>query len=175
VWAPYDEQTVLDDFSAWGTNFLDNVSRCRHAFRTGGRQVVVNMEERQRVKIVDYVGSKKVETSKIDEKLKEEAVTIRLDSFIAGLIRRVAWIVPRYRRVNADVKPRQGMAGGQLVHLSFGITEGRRSDSGVGCRQPGGERREAEQEDEGEQARGLLSFITGGGTWEAKFAEDAEM
>ena len=29
------------------------------------------MEERQRVKIVDYIGSKKVETSKIDEKLKE--------------------------------------------------------------------------------------------------------
>ena len=29
------------------------------------------MEERQRVKIVDYVGSKKIETSKIDEKLKE--------------------------------------------------------------------------------------------------------
>ena len=30
------------------------------------------MEERQRVKIVDYVGSKKIEVSKIDEKLKED-------------------------------------------------------------------------------------------------------
>ena len=36
-----------------------------------GKIVIYNMEERQRVKIVDYVGSKKVEATKIDEKLKE--------------------------------------------------------------------------------------------------------
>ena len=52
------------------------------------------MEERQRVKIVDYVGSKKVEMSKIDEKLKEANAQIRLDTFIdPGLVRKVEGIV----------------------------------------------------------------------------------
>ena len=40
------------------------------------------MEERQRVKIVDYTGSKKLDQTKIEEKLKEENILIRLDSFI---------------------------------------------------------------------------------------------
>ena len=47
-----------------------------------GKVVVYNMEERQRVKIVDYVGTRKVDQSKIDEKLKEKQLQIRLDSFI---------------------------------------------------------------------------------------------
>ena len=52
------------------------------------------MEERQRVKIVDYVGSKKLETTKIDEKLKEANAQIRLDTFIdPGLVRKVEGIV----------------------------------------------------------------------------------
>ena len=42
-----------------------------------GKMVVYNMEERQRVKIVDYVGSKKVEQSKIDEELKKKSIQIR--------------------------------------------------------------------------------------------------
>ena len=52
------------------------------------------MEERQRVKIVDYVGSKKIEVSKIDEKLKDANAQIRLDTFIdPGLVRKVEGIV----------------------------------------------------------------------------------
>ena len=47
------------------------------------------MEERQRVKNVDYVGSKKVERAKIEEKLKELNTGIRLDTFIdPALIRK---------------------------------------------------------------------------------------
>ena len=45
-----------------------------------GKVIVYNMEERQRVKIVDYVGSKEVETSKIDEELK------KLDDVDPGVI-----------------------------------------------------------------------------------------
>ena len=52
-----------------------------------GKIVTYNMEERQRVKIVDYTGSKKIEMSKIDEKLKEPNCEIRLDTFIdPGLV-----------------------------------------------------------------------------------------
>ena len=87
---PYDDATekvILDDFKRlWGTNFLDNLSIDvrDYTFSNGvvGKIVVYNMEERQRVKIVDYVGSKAIETSKIDDKLKEEDAVIRLDTFI---------------------------------------------------------------------------------------------
>ena len=59
-----------------------------------GKLVTYNMEERQRVKIVDFTGSKKVETTKIDEKLKEANAQIRLDTFIdPGLVRKVEGIV----------------------------------------------------------------------------------
>ena len=72
------------------------------------------MEERQRVKIVDYVGSKKVEQSKIDEELKKQNLRIALDSFIdQGLIRKVAGVVRdmyaekgyEYAEVKPEVKP----------------------------------------------------------------------
>ena len=68
------------------------------------------MEERQRVKIVDYVGSKKVETSKIDEKLKEDNAQIRLDTFIdPGLIRKVEGIV-------RDMMKEKGFQSAEVTH-----------------------------------------------------------
>ena len=64
VWVPYDEKTeqsLLDDFKRlWATNFLDNLSIevDDDTFPNGvvGKLIIYNMEERQRVKIVDYVG-----------------------------------------------------------------------------------------------------------------------
>jgi len=68
-WVPYDEkieQVMLADFKRlWATNFLDDLSveTYDYAFSNGvvGKVILYNMEERQRVKIVDYVGSKKIE------------------------------------------------------------------------------------------------------------------
>ena len=52
------------------------------------------MEERPRVKIVDYTGSSKVERTKIDEKMKELGIALRLDSFLdRGRRQRVQGIV----------------------------------------------------------------------------------
>jgi hypothetical protein len=99
---PFDDATekmIVDDFHRlWNTNFLDNlwIETADYAFPNGtvGKIVTYNMEERQRVKIVDYVGSKKVETAKIYEKLKEANSEIRLDTFIdPGLVRKVEGIV----------------------------------------------------------------------------------
>ena len=98
VWVPWDaagEQIVHDDFlRLWNTKFLDNIKieNFDYVFTNGvvGKLIVYNMEERQRVKIVDYVGSKKIEVAKIDEKLKELDAVIRLDTFIdPGLVRKV--------------------------------------------------------------------------------------
>ena len=124
------------DFKASGrTNFLDDLSieTVDYVFSNGvvGKIVLYNMEERQRVKIVDYVGSKKVEQSKIDEELKKKAIQIRLDSFIdPGLMRRVAGVVrDMYAEKGyefAEVKPEIKAVArrSEAVNLTFNITEG---------------------------------------------------
>src|SRR5262249_23961 len=88
------------------------------------------MEERQRVKIVDYVGSKKVEMSKIDDELKKRSLQIRLDSFIdTGLVNRVAAVVREmyaekgyeYATVKSEIKPVSSAT--KTVTLTFPITQ----------------------------------------------------
>lgn len=139
VWVPYDdaaERIVHDDFRRlWNTNFLDNlfVDVSDYAFPNGtiGKVVTYHMEERQRVKIVDYIGSKKVETAKIDEKLKEANAQIRLDTFIdPALVRKVQGIVHdmlrekgfQFATVTPEIKEIPG--GPKLVHLTFHMEEG---------------------------------------------------
>ena len=139
VWVPYDdtaEKQILTDFKQlWGTNFLDNlwVDVSDYQFPNGvvGKVVTYNMEERQRVKIVDYVGSKKIEISKIDEKLKEANAQIRLDTFIdPALVRKVQGIVTdmlrekgfQFATVTPEIKDIQG--GPKLVHLTYHMDEG---------------------------------------------------
>ena len=113
IWIPYNEDaetSIRDDFKRlWGTNFLDNLSIqvsdpqgtpgstfTDYVFSNGvvGKLITYQMEERQRVKIVDYTGSKKLETSKIDEKRKEANAQIRLDTFIdPALIRKIEGVI----------------------------------------------------------------------------------
>jgi outer membrane protein insertion porin family len=139
-WVPWNdasEKTVLEDFHRlWNTNFLDNlfidVSDYKFPNGTIGKIVTYNMEERQRVKIVDYVGSKKIELSKIDDKLKDENAQIRLDTFIdPGLVRKVSGIVRdmlrekgfQFAEVTPEIKEIPG-GGPKLVHLTFNMDEG---------------------------------------------------
>jgi len=189
VWVPYDEKAVLEDFRRlWNTNFLDDlwVEVEDYQFPNGviGKLVTYNMEERQRVKIVDYVGTKVLEQTKIDEKLKEKGLVIRLDSFIdPGLVNRVKGIIREMLaekgyldgRVTHEVKE---MAGGpKLVHLTFNIAEGPkykiRDIEFIGNQAVGDGRLKRRMKENKEQW--FLSFITGRGTYLAdKFEEDAE-
>ena len=138
-WVAYDEaaeKVIQDDFHRlWNTNFLDNlwvdVSDYKFPNGTIGKIVTYNMEERQRVKIVDYVGSKKIEISKIDEKLKDANAQMRLDSFIdPGLVRKVEGIVRdmlrekgfQFATVKAEIKEIPG--GPKLIHITFNMDEG---------------------------------------------------
>ena len=139
VWMPYDEaaeKTVHDDFTRlWGTNFLENlwIEKQEYTFSNGvvGELITYHMEERQRVKIVDYVGTKEIETSKVNERLKDLMAEIRLDTFIdQSLVRKVAGVVRDMLKEkgyqNAEVTPEiQPMAGGpKIVHLTFHMSEG---------------------------------------------------
>src|SRR6478672_1247630 len=191
-WIKYDDsvqQLALADFKRlWGTNFLDDLSievrNVKYANDVLGKVLVYNMEERERVKIVDYVGTEKVDTSKIEEALKAKSISIRLDSFIdPGLIRRVSGVVHdvyaekgyEFVEVKPEIKPIEG--GPKLVNVTFHITEGPKvkirkvdfvgnskvKDSALG--------RQMKENKGG----GMFSFILGNGTYKAdKFEEDAD-
>jgi outer membrane protein insertion porin family len=191
-WVPYDdkiEQVALADFKRlWATNFLDDlaIDVQDYKFSNGviGKMVVYDMEERQRVKIVDYVGSKKVEQSKIDEELKKKNLQIRLDSFIdQGLIRKVAGVVRdiyaekgfEYAEVKPEIKPVSTAT--KTVNLTFHITEGPKvkirvvdfqGNKAIADGKLGSKMKE-------NKAPGMFKFITGAGTYkEGKFEEDAD-
>ncbi|HZS10628.1 MAG TPA: POTRA domain-containing protein, partial [Nitrospirales bacterium] len=192
VWVPYDakaEQTIRDDFKQlWGTNFLDNlwIDARDYTFPNGviGKIITYNMEERQRVKIVDYVGSKKIETSKIEDKLKEANSIIRLDTFIdPSLVRKVQGIVKDMLKEKgfqfATVTPEiQEMSGGpKLVHLTFHMDEGPKvkirklTFVGNKAMSAGALKRQMKENKE----QWWLSFISGRGTYqENKYEEDAD-
>ena len=191
-WVPYTdeiEQVILGDFKRlWATNFLDDLSIDVRdvALPNGvtGKLAIFNMEERQRIKIVDYVGSDKIDQGKIDEELKKRGIRLNLDSFIdPGLVRRVSGVV---REVYAEkgymfveVKPTiKLVAGGpKLVHLTFNINEGpkvriRETDFVGNVAVSDRKLRKRMKEN---KARGFFSFILGGGTYkEDKFEEDAD-
>jgi outer membrane protein insertion porin family len=193
VWVPYDEaieKSVLDDFKRlWATNFLDNlwieVRDAPYANGVMGKEVWFFMEERQRVKIVDYVGSKKIEQSKIEEKLREENVSIRLDSFIdPALIRRVEGIVRgmfsekgyEFARVTHTITEVAG--GPKLVNLTFNLDEGPRVKvkkiDFIGNKAVSDGKLESQMKSN--KSEWMWSWITGRGTYQAaKFEEDADL
>ena len=193
-WIPYTdeiEQVILADFRRlWATNFLDDLSiEVRDvALPNGvtGKLVIYNMEERQRIKIVDYIaeGDSKIDQAKIDEELKKRGINLRLDSFIdPGLVRRVTGVVREVYAEKgymfADVKPtiKEVSGGPKLVHLTFNVNEGpkvriREVDFVGNKAMDDGDLRKRLKEN---KSKGWLSFIKGGGTYkEDKFEEDAD-
>ncbi|MBA3269573.1 MAG: hypothetical protein H0T71_03610, partial [Acidobacteria bacterium] len=136
VWMPFNEQTeqtLLADFKRlWATNFLDNlrIEVVDDPYSNGviGKRVIFHMEERPRVKIVDYQPSDKVDRTKIDEKMKEANVSLRLDSFLdQGAVRRVEGILRnlmaekghQFAEVKSHVEVLPG--GPKLVKVVFDI------------------------------------------------------
>jgi outer membrane protein insertion porin family len=192
TWVPFNdatEQSLLADFKRlWATSFLDNlwIETLDVPFPNGvlGKHVIYHMEERPRVKIVDYTGSTKVERTKVDEKMKELGIQLRLDSFLdQSVVKRVQGIVRdlmaekgyEFAEVTPTVEPLP--AGAKLVKVVFDVKEGPQvkvrninfdgnvevSDGALG------------RQMKGTKAHGWLSWITGKGKYqEAKFEEDAE-
>ncbi len=191
-WIRYDDaaqQAAINDFKRlWATNFLDDLAIEAHDVRYSngvvGKVLVYNMEERQRVKIVDYVGTMKVDTSKIEDALKEKSISIRLDSFIdPGLIRRVSGVVHdvyaekgyEFVEVKPEIKPLEG--GPKLVNVTFHITEGPkvkiRSVDFVGNSKVKDGKLERQMKDN--KTHGMFTFILGTGAYKAdKYEEDAD-
>ncbi len=141
-WMPYDEAVLQADFwKLWRTEFLEDlwIEVIDEPFENGvmGKHVVFHYEERARVKVVDYVSADdkklKVDVSKIEEKLREENIAVRLDSFVdeASLRRVIGVIRGLYAEkgfndatVTTDRAPVVG--GAKLIHLTFRIDPGPR-------------------------------------------------
>ena len=191
-WAPWDEKaekTIADDFKRlWALNFLDDLSieAIDYRFSNGvlGKIIVYDMEERERVKIVDYEGNKHVETTKIEDKLKEDNVRIGLDSFIdQGLITKVKNAVLtlegekgyEFATVTPKVAPIEGQP--KTVHLTFVVNEGPkvriREIAFVGNKAMSS--RALKRQMKNNKQQWFLSFITSRGTYQrAKYEEDAD-
>jgi outer membrane protein insertion porin family len=192
VWTPYDEaaraQMLADFRTLWATNFLDDlkIEVLDYPFPNGvvGKLVKYDIEERQRIKIVEYTGTKVLESTKIDEKLKEEQVSLRLDSFIDDrAVRRVTTIIrgmlSEKGYLDSSVIPKvTPIAGGpKTVNLTFTIDEGPkykiREIDFVGNERIGDRRLKRQMKDTKEQW--MLSFITSRGVYKQdKYGEDAE-
>jgi outer membrane protein insertion porin family len=192
IFLPYDEATVqtivADHRTLWATNFLEDLSidAADHTFPNGvvGKIITYQMEERERIKIVDYQGSKQVERTKIEEQLRERNIEVRLDSFLdEGVIRRVEGVLRSMMAekgfTNAEISHKvTPVAGGpKLVNVTFNLSEGpkiriRRVEF-VGNQAIGDNRLQRKLKEN--KPKGILSFITGGGTYkEAEFEADAD-
>jgi outer membrane protein insertion porin family len=140
VWKPYNqaaEQTIIGDHKRlWATNFLDDlkIEAIDFPFSNGviGKVIVYDMEERQRIKNTIYNdGTKAIEQAKVEERLRELGITIRLDSFVdQATEKRVANVI-REMMVEkgyqeAKVEPYyEALPGGpKTVALKFKVTEG---------------------------------------------------
>ncbi len=192
TWVPYDqkaEDTIRDDFKRlWATNFLEDISieKTEYTFPNGvvGVLIAYNMEERERVKITNYEGSKQIDRTKIEEQLRERGLELRLDSFLDdGVIRRIKTVLREMMAekgfTNAVVEHKvTPVAGGpKLVNVTFNVSEGPkikiRDVEFVGntAKSDGTLQKKMKEN----KPKGLLGFITGGGTYqEAKFEEDAD-
>jgi outer membrane protein insertion porin family len=194
LWVPYDEEAearLREDFKRlWATNFLTDLSIdvSDYTFSNGvvGKLVTYNMEERQRVKIVNYEGTKQIDRAKIDEQLRLRGIEMRLDSFVdMAVIRRIETVLREMMAekgfTNAEVKHSiNAVAGGpKLVNVTFNVGEGpklkiREIDFvGNTAKSDGTLRRKMK---DNKPPNPIWGWILRGGTYqEAKFETDADL
>jgi outer membrane protein insertion porin family len=197
VWVPYNEeteQTIRDDFQRlWATNFLEDlrIEATDYTFSNGvvGKLIAYHMEERERVRVVNYHDAEGenvdiIKRTDIDEQLRTRGIELRLDSFVdEGTIRRIKTVLREMMAEKGFTNAEIGhsvtpVAGGpKLVNVTFTLAEGPkikiRDVDFVGnvAKSDGTLQRKLKEN----KPRGFLSFITGGGTYqEAKFEEDAD-
>jgi outer membrane protein insertion porin family len=194
TFAKYDEEAIKTDFwNLWNTGFLDNlwIEVIDEPYANGvmAKHVVFHIEERSRVKAVDYIGKDGTDTSvdisKIEETIRDRSIRLNLDSFVDdATIRRVKGVIRElysekgYNDVQIEPVLEALPSGPKLVHLTFVIDQGPKykirdvifdgnqafSDSTL------------RGQIKDNKPRAWYSFITSSGTYfEAKFADDADL
>ena len=191
-WVPYTEEIediILADFHRlWDTGFLNDlwIEVIDQAYDNGvlGKRVIYNFEERERVKIVTFEGSDEVGRGDIDTAMRENGLSIRLDSFLdLEMIRRTKGLLQfmfadkGYPFAEIDHELTKLAGGPRTVQLTFHMDEGPKvfvdeigfvGNQAMSDRTLRGKMKNTKE-------RWWLSRITGRGTYkEAQFEEDAD-
>ena len=137
----YSEPAILADFwNLWRTSFLEDlwIEAIDEPYENGviGKHVIFHMEERSRVKVVDYMAAEpgeklEVDISKIETTLRENDIQVRLDSFVdEGTLRQVIGVIKAlyaeqgYNDAVVTTSKRELPGGPKLLHLTFVIDAG---------------------------------------------------
>ncbi len=191
-WSPWNdeaERTVRADFTRlWDTGFLEDLrieaDDVTLANGVVGKLITYHLEERPRIRTVNYEGSGAFDRSALDERLRERGIVLRLDAFLdEAAIRRVATVVRELMAekgfanavVTHAVTP--VTSGARQVNVTFTISDGPqiaiRDIEFLGNRAiPDSTLARAMKEN---RAQGLLSLLKGRGRYnETKFGDDAE-
>ena len=192
-WTPYDEtieQVLLGDFQRlWNTGFLTDltIEIVDDPYPNGvqGRRVIFLLEERERVRIVNFEGSEEYDRAEIDDAMESVGIELRLDSRIGpGVIRRTEGLLRemwaekgfQFAEVTHEIT---ALAGGpRVVQLTFNIDAGPKvhvSDiSFVG--NDNISERSLKRQMRFTKERWLFSFIGGRGTYRPfGFEQDADL
>lgn len=192
-WTPYDEtieQLLLADYERlWDTGFLTDltIEIVDDPYPNGvqGRRAIFVMEERERVRIVNFEGSEEYDRAEIDQAMESVGIELRLDSRIGpGVIRRTEGLLRemwaekgfQFAEVTHEVTPLPG--GPKVVQLTFHIDEGPKvhvSDiTFVG--NDNMSERSLKRQMQNTKERWLFSFISGRGTYRPLgFEQDADL
>jgi outer membrane protein insertion porin family len=125
----FDERRVRDDFRRlWDTGFLNDLS-VEAIDGPTGKIVRFRVEERKRIQIVDYRGSKALTTSNIEDELKKRDVALRIDTFYdVAKARRVEEVIKEMLnekgRPFGTAKHDAKAIGGAGTQVSFVIDDG---------------------------------------------------
>ena len=194
-WTPWTEEleriALADHKRLWATGFLSDLSieAQDYTFPNGviGKLVTYNMEERERVKIVNYEGIKPIgDRAKVDEQLRARNIEMRLDTFVDnGTIRRIETVLREMMAekgfTNATVTHSvTAVAGGpKLVNVTFNVAEGPKIKIrnveflGNVAKSDGTLKRKMK---DNKAPNPFWGWITRGGTYqEAKFETDADL
>ena len=196
IFVPYDETAEQTDArglqALWATNFLEDLSIevTDYTFPNGvvGKLVVYHMEERERVKIVDYRTPRATRSASSSARRSTSSCASAasscgsIRSSTRRSIRRVEAVLREmmaekgFTNAEIDHKVTPVAGGPKLVNVTFTVGEGPkikiRDVEFVGntAISDGTLQRKMKEN----KPKGILSFITGGGTYkEAKFEEDA--
>jgi outer membrane protein insertion porin family len=182
LWVPFDEdarQTIREDFwRLWDTSWLEDLSIevFDYVFANGvvGKVVTYNIEERQRIRVVDYEGSDEIDRTAIDEQLTALGIQMNFDTFLdVGQVEQVEAVVRNFMAekgfnnavVDHTINPTA--AGPKIVNVTFTVEQGPKTrirevefvgNVAFADRQLRGQLQQ-------NKPAGMFAFLTGGGTY----------
>ncbi len=125
----YDEKRLKEDFRRlWETGFLDDLT-LEAVDGPAGKVIRFRVQERARIQIVDYRGSKDLTTTNIEDELKKREAQLRIDTFYdPAKARKVEAIIKEMLaqkgRPFATVKHDSKKIGGAGTQVSFIVDDG---------------------------------------------------